>query len=200
VEKNHELAEDDPNRKFKGRVVFLGNAVVDERGDVAFFQEMSSSPATLESAKAVMAHGLFPGHRVEQADAEQAYTQSKLGGTPTWIDLPWDALSEEEKKRFSHMRHPVCPLVLALYGHPDSGGYWERHCDAHLKKNGFESISQRPSCYHHPVFKTFLVVYVDDFLMSGPDEGRKRSWERIKSGINVGDVTELGTTSVAITR
>eukprot|EP00972_Heterocapsa_arctica_P025538 3759700-Heterocapsa_arctica.AAC.1 len=46
--------------------------------------ELSSCPATLEAAKSVDAFGLLPGHDVEQCDAQQAYVQSKLGGTPTW--------------------------------------------------------------------------------------------------------------------
>ena len=37
VEKNHELAEDDPNRKFKGRVVFEGCQVRDESNAWALF-------------------------------------------------------------------------------------------------------------------------------------------------------------------
>ena len=41
VEKNSELAPDNPARKFKGRVVFQGNQVLDESLDVALFQELA---------------------------------------------------------------------------------------------------------------------------------------------------------------
>jgi hypothetical protein len=40
------------------------------------FQELSSCPATLEAAKTADAYGLCPGHNVEQADAEQAYSNT----------------------------------------------------------------------------------------------------------------------------
>ena len=40
VEKNHELGEDDPNRKFKGRVVFEGCHARDESNAWALFSEM----------------------------------------------------------------------------------------------------------------------------------------------------------------
>ena len=80
VEKNAELPPDNPARKFKGRVVFQGNQVRDHNWDVALFQELGSSPATLEAAKVADVYGMMPGHAVEQADAEQAYIQSKLGG------------------------------------------------------------------------------------------------------------------------
>eukprot|EP00959_Pyramimonas_sp_CCMP1952_P038880 813991-Pyramimonas_sp.AAC.1 len=43
-----------------------------------------SSPAAMQASKAADAYGLFEGHSIEQADARQAYTQSRLGGTPTW--------------------------------------------------------------------------------------------------------------------
>ena len=34
----------------------------------------------------------------------------------------------------------LCPLILSLYGHPDAGGYWEKHCETHLGKVGFTPI------------------------------------------------------------
>ena len=117
VEKNSELPPDHPNRKFKGRVVFMGNNVKDENWNVALFQELSSSPATMEAAKAADCYGLFPGHEVEQADAEQAYTQALLGGTPTWVTLPPEAWPPAWKG----MKGPICPLRLALHGVEASG-------------------------------------------------------------------------------
>ncbi len=135
VEENNELPESDPARKFKGRVVFQGNNVRDHNWEVALFQELSSCPATLEAAKAADVLGLSPGYTVEQADAEQAYTQSLLGGVPTWVRIPveeWpDAwFTQKDPKtpkefwpvQWRKYRDPVCPLQLALYGRPDSGG------------------------------------------------------------------------------
>ena len=81
VEKNSELPEDSPERKFKGRVVFDGSDVRDQDRQVALFQELSSSPATMQASKAADAYGSMSGDSIQQADAIQAYTQSKLGGT-----------------------------------------------------------------------------------------------------------------------
>ena len=72
VEKNHELPETDPARKYKGRAVFQGNNVRDEDGNWAIFQELGSSPATMEAARCADAYGMCPGNEVEQFDAEQA--------------------------------------------------------------------------------------------------------------------------------
>ncbi|CAE8612313.1 unnamed protein product [Polarella glacialis] len=80
VEKNSELDIDDPNRKFKGRVVFEGRHVKDQSSNWAIFAEIASCPAAMQASKATDGYGLLPGHDVEQADGESAYTQAKLGG------------------------------------------------------------------------------------------------------------------------
>ena len=51
VEKNHELPEDDPRIKHKGRIVFSGDRVKDQIYEAAMFKEMCSCPATMETAK-----------------------------------------------------------------------------------------------------------------------------------------------------
>ena len=127
-EKGSELPEGDPDRKFKGRCVVQSNDVKDENSHAAIFQELSSSPATLEAAKSVDAYGCMKGHEVQQCDAQQAYVQSELGGTETWISLP----KILRPPPWAEYKEPVCILNLAIYGHPDAGGYWERHCEKHL--------------------------------------------------------------------
>eukprot|EP00959_Pyramimonas_sp_CCMP1952_P143613 3006658-Pyramimonas_sp.AAC.1 len=84
----------------------------------------------MQASKAADTYRLFEGHSIEQAGARQAYTQSKLGGTPTWAFLPRD----EWPKEWSHMRNPACPLYLSLRGHPDAGGHWEQHREGMLQQ------------------------------------------------------------------
>ena len=84
------------------------------------------------------------------------------------------------------MHWPVVQLKKALYGHPDSGTYWEQHCDAHTKKVGFQPIGPEwPSCYWHPRLKLFLVIYVDDFKLSGPKENLAKGWGLLKQGLQL---------------
>ena len=75
---------------------------------------------------------------------------------------------------------PVCPLVKAFYGHPDSGGYWELHCETLLEEAGFQSLRRVnwPSCFWHPRLKLLLTVYVDDFKLSGPEENMAEGWSQ----------------------
>mgnify|MGYP003892569001 FL=1 len=131
VEKNSELPQDNPNRKYKGRVVFQGNQVKDQNWDVALFQDLGSNPATMDASRAADCYGCAPGHNVEVADAEQAYIQADLRGPPTWVCLPRDAWPEKWIKK--GFRNPVCRLKKALYGHPDSGTFWEEHCENTLR-------------------------------------------------------------------
>ena len=104
-------------------MVFLGDRVKNQYGEAAMFQELSSAPAALEAAKFCDAYRMLDGHCVEQSDAEQAYCQAGLTGTPTWIRLPEHKWPDAWHKL--GYKDPVCPLRLALYGHPNSGGMWE---------------------------------------------------------------------------
>ena len=122
-EKGSELQEGHPERIPKGRAVLLGGNVRDQDWLYAVFEELGSAPPSIEAAKALDAYSCFPGYEQTQSDAKSAYTQSFLRGTETWVELPYDRWPEGWKKRFSKEEHPVCPLVLALYGHPDAGGY-----------------------------------------------------------------------------
>ena len=101
------------------------------------FQELASCPATMQAGKAADCYGLHPGNVVMQADADQAYTQALFDGTPTWVRLPEEAWPVSWEKGNTKKHNPVCRLTRAVYGHPDAGGYWEQHCESHLKQQGF---------------------------------------------------------------
>ena len=189
VEKGSELPEGDKLRKFKGRTVFQGNNVRDENADVALFSELGSSPATMEAGKSVDAYGTQPGFVVQQNDGVQAYTQATMRGVDTWVEIPNDRWPKEWKGKCNR---PVVKLRIALYGHPDSGGLWEQHCESQLKSVGFIMPDPEgwPSVFFHPKLKLLLVVYVDDFKMSGPKESMKKGWELIGSKIDMDTPTE----------
>ena len=129
----------DPNRLYKGRSVFQGNNVKDERYDAAVFQELGSSPATLSASKAADMYGLLPGHILKQADAEAAYINAKLNTeAETWVRLPEYRVPEKWKKM--KLRDPVCRLDYALYGHPESGRHWDIFSHKMLVSEGWNLI------------------------------------------------------------
>ena len=184
VEKGSELPEGHKLRKFKGRTVFQGNNVRDENADVALFSELGSSPATMEAGKAVDAYGSQPGFTTEQNDGVQAYTQALMQGIETWVELPRDRWPKEWIGKYTR---PAVLLRIALYGHPDSGGLWERHCEAMLAAVGFIMPDPEgwPSVFFHPELKLLMVVYVDDFKMSGPQESIAKGWQIISTKIDM---------------
>ena len=73
------------------------------------------------AAKMADAIGFLEGNQVEFSDAEAAYTQAKLKGIETSIELPKDQWPDSWHKL--PFADPVCPSIYVLYGHPDSGGY-----------------------------------------------------------------------------
>ena len=191
VEKGSELPQGDPMRKFKGRTVFQGNNVKDEAADVALFAELGSSPANMEAGKALDAYGSMPGNRTSQGDGKQAYTQALMQGILTWIRLP---RNRWPKEWIGVYKDPVVLLILALYGHPDSGGLWQRHCEKALYAVGFHPLYPEcwPSMFWHPKLKLLLGVYVDDFKMSGPSKNIDEGWKLISSQIDMDTPEDAG--------
>ena len=74
----------------------------------------------MAAAKFADFHGMLPGHDLEAADVTSAYLQAELKGIPTFVTLPthrWPQAWHD-----AGMINPCCPMEMALYGHPESGG------------------------------------------------------------------------------
>ena len=141
--KGSELVDGNPLKKYKGRVVFRGNQVWTATCDRAVFEEANCNPADMLAAKTADAWSCMPGHSCQQADANSAYTQAPfVGETDTYVRLPNNRWPQWWKDEYPDLKDPVCRLHKALYGHPDAGGFWERHCDQQLKECGFEIIEE----------------------------------------------------------
>ena len=188
--KGSELPKGHPQRKYKGRSVFQGNQVRDENADHAIFAELGSSPASMEAGKIIDVFGSQPGYAKQQADARQAYTQALFEGIATWVRLP----RNRWPKSWTNYRDPVCPLRLALYGHPDSGGIWEKHCTKQLRSIGWVPVLPDiwQSIFYHPELDLLLVVYVDDFKMAGPKDNLAKGWEGISKVLDMDPAEPLG--------
>ena len=89
------------------------------------------------------------------------------------------------------MKDLVCPLVLALYGHPDAGTCWEQHCDLTLKAAGFAPILGWSGCYRHTKLRAVLTVYVDDFKVAAHQNDIKEVWKLIRSAVLLEDPIPL---------
>ena len=189
-QKGSELPPGHPDQKWKGRSVFQGNRVQDEHNDHAIFAELGSSPASMEAAKVIDVFGSQPGYAKQQADARQAYTQALFEGIETWVRLPRNRWPKEWEK----YKDPVCPLMLALYGHPDSGGIWEKHCTKQLESVGWKQVLPEiwQSIYYHADLDLLLVIYVDDFKMAGPKDNMQKGWDGINQVLDMDPAEVFG--------
>ena len=120
------------------------------------------APASMASGTFFDSPGLLPGWILTQADAIRAYTQSVAKGVPTCVYLPKDQWPKEG----SGMKGTVCPLVPALYGHPDAGTRWGKRCDTQLQQGGFVRIPSRPGRYMHTTLRAVLSMCVDDIKLA----------------------------------
>ena len=112
--------------KIKGRSCLLGDNIRDEESQWAVFSDLGSSPPTLEACRSLDALSCMDGYVVKTSDARGAYCQTYLtneDGIFTWVSLPEHRQPVHWKGKYDN---PVVLLVLALYGHPQSGGFMGR--------------------------------------------------------------------------
>ena len=184
--------ECDPSMwKYKGRIVFRGDAVKDQDGAAAVFQELSASPTSIQDANAAIAYGMLPGHKITVADAIRAYIQSLLKSKhKTWVRIPRELWPIDGSWEGRYNR-PMCLLERALYGHPESGAHWEHHLKLVLQQMQGVSVDGHHSLFWFPQQKLLLCVYVDDLLLSGPAENHQWFWKRVREKIDTEDPEPL---------
>ena len=123
----------------------------------------------------------YPGFGLQQVSSRKPPPEEPKG-----FRVKWPACRSVGAAR------PHCRLLKALYGHPDSGTFWERHCDKALKEVGFQSVEGWESDYCHPVLGLMLSVYVDDFKLAGLECNLSKGWDLIRSKIKLDPPTPLG--------
>ena len=161
----------------------------DEDGAPAVFQEMSSSPAAIQSINANVAYGMIPGHSSSVSDALSAYIQTLLKSKyPTWVTIPKPLWPKHWHGKY---HRPMCLLVKALYGHPESGGHWEKHLTQAVVASGGKPVPEHPSSFFFADEKLLLTVYVDDLLLSGPTQHHDKIWKRLRAKVSLGDPEPL---------
>ena len=75
----------------------------------------------------------------------------------------------------SRGEQPVCRLIYAIYGHPESGDCWSVHLSTILKKLGFKTVEGWPGLFFKPILVkgsrklSMVLTYVDDLILSGMD-------------------------------
>lgn len=125
---------------------------------------------------------MMPGNTVDGRDVEQAYLQAKMKGPKTHIQLPKEMWTPEMHR----MKCPVVLLEKVLYGHKNSGAYWQEICDRQCPSAGFRPLSENwPCVYWNDELDLMLIVYVDDMKMAGPAKNMEQAWEALGKGIDL---------------
>lgn len=201
-QKNYEIAQhlgllkgvSSSDSPYKARVVYQGSNIQTSNKAPAheLFTEVSSSPSTMTSARVAMGTAALKGYLVRIRDAEQAYIQSYLrrpGAPKQYISLPrswWPESWFDPITKQPLYTDPVCELVLALYGHPESGAVWERHLSTILTKKGYKLDPNSPGVWVHEC-GAVLVVYVDDLLLASPPNMTDRLWRDLEKDVRFKD-------------
>lgn len=125
--------------------------------------------------------------RLRSCFAIQAYLQALLTGVPTWLSLPRNRWPKDWEKK---CWQPMVPMLLALYGHPNSGGIWEQHISTAVRRNkvgnkfcrtcGIQSFIIRNSTVS--LWFTLMTLRWQDH----PRESAK-AWASIKSAVDIGE-------------
>ena len=134
---------------------------------------------------------MLRGLDISVRDAHQAYLHAKIssdGRIQTWISLPpeyWpNSWYKDPATRSGPLYHNPCVLlVLALYGHPESGALWESYLTDILTTRGWTSISEWPGVFTH-ANGSILLVYVDDMILCCDPKDKESIWKSIEDGVD----------------
>ena len=75
-------------RSLKGGICYRGDQAHTKKGNLALYQTMSVSPASITAANVIIVYGLMKGHKIISADAVKVYLQNLLKSlAEIWSDF-----------------------------------------------------------------------------------------------------------------
>ena len=179
-------------QEMKYRSVFQGSNIRTKTGVSAIdlFEEVSSAPASFTAIRCALAAAVLRGLVVSVRDALQAYLQARIN-TPdrieTWVSLPPEYLPDEwfvdgSARTKTKYKNPVVLLILALYGHPESGALWDALLTKALTCRGWHTIPEWPGVFIHSDLSV-LIVYVDDLMLCTKLAQQKAHWSSLDEAV-----------------
>ncbi|PKU66764.1 Retrovirus-related Pol polyprotein from transposon TNT 1-94 [Dendrobium catenatum] len=145
--------------RFKARLVAQGNR--QEHG--LDYEETFSPVAKLPTIRVLFTVALYNGWQVQQLDVTNAFLHGSLDET----------VFMRQPKGFEDNMSPdhVCCLKKAIYGLKQAPRQWYTTFTTHLINIGFQHSKADPSLlvYRRQHTQLFLLVYVDDILITGND-------------------------------
>ena len=183
-EKFSELPEE--FRKFKGRVVYRGDKIYDELGNLVQFTDTATNPTAITALNVALWFACMPGNTASSSDAVQAFLQSVLP-EETWVALPPELWLDAWHGRFRKGDRVVVRLNKSLYGHPLAGKLWEEHLSSRLKEIGGTELGSYPSnwIFTRKGQVLLLCIYVDDLVLAGPKGLHDDFWKELGSRVKL---------------
>ena len=175
--------ENEELRRLKARIVSRGDDIRDENNNLAVLQEAKVNPSGLAGINANLAYCSLKGHTSSQSEAVRAYAQSFLNTkVPTWVELPYEVVPPE----YRSVKRPCVRLWKSSYGHPEAGYHWDQRFKQMMKEIGSIHCSDTfQSTYFMKDTGLLLTLYVDDMILSGPENQCKLFWDKVKQHTEV---------------
>ena len=130
------------------------------------YQEVSHTPAAMQTVRAALAVAGLKGFTPKVRDATQEFLQSRIDKPDrpaTWGRLPKAWWPASWHRRF---RNQVCRFRLALDEHPGWGALWDKNLSVFFTRLGWVRQGVHPGFWLHTATEAFLTVYMDDLMMA----------------------------------
>ena len=134
-------------------------------------ERLESTPISLEGKRKLIFESCCLGNTIFIGDVTGAYLETELGpdAPEIWVHVP-----EVLRRRLDKYKgkEPMVRLLKALYGLPRAGHDWDAAMRKRLLSKGWSALDNQNSIYAKTVDGKLclLGVYVDDMIVSAPDE------------------------------
>ncbi len=141
--------------KYKARLTVRGFKAVSSKT----FEERYAPVPSMTTVRIAMALAAQNDLVIEKLDIKSAFTYSYLK-EPVYMKLPDGVVCTKK-----NLKRPVCKLIRALYGMPDSAHLWNEDITKTLVDFGFRQSSIDPCFFIYKGENNFfLFIWVDDIL------------------------------------
>ena len=125
------------------------------------FDETYAPVARFTTFRVLMA--LLAGNNLHarQLDVKNAFLYGVLDDTTVYVKQP---------PHFEDGTHRVCKLLKSLYGLKQAPLVWYSHIEATLRTQGWTRLDTDWGLFIHEQQGLWLLLYVDDIIILGPDE------------------------------
>eukprot|EP00974_Lingulodinium_polyedra_P075593 7325114-Lingulodinium_polyedra.AAC.1 len=148
--------EDKSSRKYKGRIVAMGNVIFDKFLKVKLNlpqHDLWAPVCTMTAVRVVEARAVAHKRSPESIDLVQAYTQIELGGDIVYyLIVPREVirlLPRPLRRLFEILKAPVVRLKRALYGIGRAGTDFIRSFHAWLRMNKWNGVPEEPALQYY---------------------------------------------------